>query len=67
MHSSSPLRVGALIPSPGRRPSPKGGKKNRLLTPIRAFSFKRKKNKNRVPPGYDSDEALEVRVSLDLS
>jgi hypothetical protein len=65
MHTPSPSRrTNSFRASPGRRatPSPTGRKKNRLMTPIRALSFRRKK-KNLVPPGPDSEAASIIRVS----
>ena len=55
-----------FTPSPSRRrllttPSP-SRRRNKMLTPMRAFSFRRKR-KNRVPPGPDSEAAMVVRVS----
>lgn len=65
----TPVRMRVHTPSPSRRrnyrtPSPncRGHHKNRMLTPVRAFSLRRKK-KNLVPPGPDSEVALAVRVS----
>jgi hypothetical protein len=68
MHTPSPSRrsrsTSSRIPcSPGRRVTPNPSeRKNRLLTPIRAFSLRRKKN--RVPPGPNSEAALVIRVSI---
>ena len=69
MLTPSPSRRQRVIPySPKRSQSftyrersPK--RKNRLLTPIRALSFRRKK-KNQLPPGPDSEAAMVLRVSL---
>ncbi len=65
----TPVRMRVHTPSPSRRrnyrsPSPSCRRnKNKLLTPIRAFSFRRRK-KNLVPPGPDNEATLAVRVSI---
>eukprot|EP00551_Chaetoceros_affinis_P016979 CAMPEP_0203688926 /NCGR_PEP_ID=MMETSP0091-20130426/1426_1 /ASSEMBLY_ACC=CAM_ASM_001089 /TAXON_ID=426623 /ORGANISM="Chaetoceros affinis, Strain CCMP159" /LENGTH=147 /DNA_ID=CAMNT_0050558485 /DNA_START=57 /DNA_END=500 /DNA_ORIENTATION=+ len=62
-------RRGIHTPSPSRRgrrsfttsPSPTGRRKNRLITPIRTFSFRRRNKKDLPPAGPDSEAALVVR------
>ena len=66
MQSSSPMtrKNNTFSQSPARRfiTASLTPQRNKLGTPMRAFSFRRRRKQN-VPPGSDSEAALFVRVS----